>query len=262
MKHLKHFALFLIAVLALSLVIPALAQEEAPASACDTEGFCLVTGTLSFEGEDILITDSTTGEVFVVAPAGSFNPSDFQDLEDGTQVILVGSLVSEDTIQADSLELDVLDCEATPDAEECLAAAEATPEATPEMTPEATPEAEATEAADDGQQGFYCRNRDTEEQPAGARLAERFDTDYSTVIDMFCDEHMGFGQIGRLLAQDAGDERGFRGLGQGQDKEHGNPHANTESSSNGKSNNGKSGEHGNSGNNGNNGNGNGKGKNK
>jgi hypothetical protein len=94
--------------LALSITGVVVAQDDDPVPACDEDGFCLVVGTISFEDEDILITDMTTDETFIVAPASGFNPSEFQDLEEGDMVVLFGTLLpGEDTIQADSLEVAV-----------------------------------------------------------------------------------------------------------------------------------------------------------
>jgi hypothetical protein len=255
MKHLKPFALFLVLMLTIAAVLPSFAQDAEPAEAvpaCDDLGFCIVTGTLSFEDDEILLTDSATGEVYVVAPANSFNPSEFQNLEEGQEVILTGILLNDNTIQADSLELVV--------EEEAEATAEATGEATSEVTPEVTPEItpEVTQEVE-GQTGYYCRTPDAR-HPAGARIAERYGVDYEVVMDMFCEQRMGFGNIARSLrSQETADGGRGNGNGNGNGNANGNGRGNGNGNGNGNGGGGNGNGNGNGNGGGGNGNGNGRG---
>ncbi len=96
--------LFFLAAMVSPLFARGLTQEDV--SVCDEFNFCVMTGQLTFEDDQILIQDAVTGESFVVAPAGGFNPSDYMNLDEDTQVTLVGVLLPDGmTVQADSLEI-------------------------------------------------------------------------------------------------------------------------------------------------------------
>ncbi len=287
----RYVFIMLTLILALMLVLPVLAQDEAP-SACDEFNFCLLTGTLSFEGDDILITDIATGETFIVAPAGAFIPSDYMDLGEDGIVVLVGYLLPDgETIQAESLDevfdtdgdgiLDIDDnCPDVPNPEQedadddgigdaCDDDADADGIPDEEDNCPDVPNPGQEDADDDGigdacdddeepgeeegQQGFYCRNRDIP-HPAGARLAERYDVPYDVVISMHCEQRMGFGQIAHILAAENGDERGNRGNRSDDDGDPANNSPGNNGNNGNQGNNGNNSNNNNNGNNGNNGN--------
>ena len=373
----KILSALLVLLFATALVSPLLArgmaQDETPDSACDDYNFCVVTGEISFDGDDIVIVDATTGETFIVAPASGFIPSQYQNLDPGTQVTLVGVLLPDgQTIQADSLEIvvdsdgdgvgdDVDNCPTTlnadqldsdgdgigdaceipgdDDADGVLDATDNCPTiANPDQTDldldeigdacdddadgdqvadamdncplvtnadqqdsdgdgigdacdipgdddadgvldendncptVANPDqsdidgdgiGDACDPVDDsgGQdipasnQGFYCRNRDIF-QPAGKQIADRYGVDYSMVINAFCDDHMGFGNIARMIRSQQADSltsngastthgngnNGNNGNGNGNHGNHGNGNGNN-SNGNGNNGNGKGNKH-------------------
>jgi hypothetical protein len=76
----------------------------------------------------------------------------------------------------------------------------------------------------DGEGGFYCRNRDIE-HPAGGRLAELYEADYSEVIAAHCGDEgthkIGWGLIRRQLQ-----EEGFTSQTRGNGNGRGNGNAN------------------------------------
>ncbi|MCI0712423.1 MAG: hypothetical protein L0154_19870 [Chloroflexi bacterium] len=197
MKHLKPFALFL--VLMLALAIAAFAQEETEIVEDDFSDLQIeISGPISFEdldgdGEE----DITVGGV-IVAPSGTFNPSDY---EEGDEIILIGIMLNDDTFKAQ--ELGEPDPEATPEVTPETtpettpeATPETTPEATPETTPEATPEA-TPETTPEPEEGCVPSTH-----PVANALADEFEVDVQEIIDLHCDGN-GFGNIARayLLAR-------------------------------------------------------------
>lgn len=105
MKHIKFIAIFLTLIMVLSLIMPVMAQEE------EAEGSELtISGLIVFLDGDIYvavdadedgeISDEEFVDAQLVAPAGAFNPSDF---EDGDEISLTGILSEDGTFQATGL---------------------------------------------------------------------------------------------------------------------------------------------------------------
>jgi len=124
---------------------------------------------------------------------------DLSTLEVGDTIHVVGGLVAERTLRADTVEVEEPTPTSTP-------AASPTPTATPSITPTetitptvtatpvvtGTPTVTATVVFD--KQGFYCRTLDVP-HPVGSRIAARYGVPYEQVMIWFCQDRMGFGEI-------------------------------------------------------------------
>lgn len=174
----RHFTLIITVLIALVMVLPALAQED------DSCEFVTVSGEVSFEDGEFVITDAT-GEEYIVAPASPFVA---QNLSEGDLVTLTGcALPDEATIQALSLDVDVA--------------------ADSDDTPEETESSDAAEDSgeEDAERGYFCDEPDFD-HPAGSRLADEFEADYEDIMTAFCEDSYGFGEI--MLAQMLADATG------------------------------------------------------
>ena len=185
MKNLKLFIITLISLLTILLVTPLSAQENA----CD-DIFCMVTGTLTYLDDVILITDETTDNVFIVAPSSNINPDDYQGLGVDTQATVTGFVVREISSSTIMIHADTIELVQEP------------PPVSDEDSDNQDNDEESDDEEDQDNNGFYCRNREVE-HPTGGRLAETYAdvTTYAEVIAMHCDENMGFGQISKALDQ-------------------------------------------------------------
>ena len=175
-------------LLAMSLVMPLLAQDTSQTldGMSEDDNATIVVGIYGHNENGDLIVTSDTGDVYIIAPAGAFRPSDYQD---GDLVIVIGrELPDGETIQAMDFALfeDDGTAEATP---------EATMEATDEATAEATPEATAEATDEPTQELTACESRN---HPVAARIAEQFDVSTSDVMAMHCAGN-GFGNIARAF---------------------------------------------------------------
>jgi hypothetical protein len=182
------FISLIVIVLIAAFALPAFAQsedeeEDDPVGSIEFT----VTGEITFnEDGDIIVTDED-GNVFVIAPAGAFNPS---EIEEGTVVTVTGFLLNDDTLKASDLEpADDEDPEVTPEPDEDDEDPEVTPEPgedgeDPEVTPEPGEEAECG-----GQGGDH---------PIATQLAEEFDLSYDEVMAWHC-QGIGFGVLTRAL---------------------------------------------------------------
>ncbi|MEO8612306.1 MAG: hypothetical protein ABI690_30705, partial [Chloroflexota bacterium] len=178
------FDVLLIVLIAGALVMPSLAQDSTPTPTPDDASFTIVTGALHF---------SDTGDItvagIVIAPAGAFNPSQYQE---GDIVIISGNMLNDSTLQATSLELfdDTQEPELTPEP-----TMEVTPEVTPESTPEATPEMTATpEATPEATETPVLETCGNPDHPVAQRIADTYGVSIEEVIAMHCAGN-GFGEI-------------------------------------------------------------------
>ena len=171
-------------LLALALVIPLAAQDTTPDETVDDltdDDATIIIGTYGFNEDGDIIVTSADGEVYIIAPAGAFNPS---DVEIGDMVIIIGRELGDGgTIQAIEFDFFVEE-EEEPD-----------PEATPEVEPEMTPEVEVTPEVTEEppMETSACASRN---HPVANRIAEEFEVDPSEVMAIHCDGN-GFGNIAR-----------------------------------------------------------------
>jgi hypothetical protein len=97
-------------------------------------------------------------------------------------------------------------------------------------------EEEAEEEASEGDGGFYCRNRDIE-HPAGSRLADMYEADYSEVIAAHCGDEgthkVGWGLIRHQLQEEGFTSQQTRGNGRGRGNGNGNGNGNRNGNGNG-----------------------------
>ena len=171
-----------LAVLLMALAIPAYAQDDV-----EDPYLFEFTGVLSFgENGGIMI-----GGVYVLAPAGTFNPPMFQE---GDEITITGYLLNDDTIQVTGIMIVLEDPEVTPE-----------PEMTPE--PEATPSVdeeddcvaseEDGEESVDGEEETLCYDP-IGDHPIATVIATEFELDYDEVSGWH-DDGYGFGEIARAL---------------------------------------------------------------
>ncbi len=182
----------LILALLLAISIPLAAQDDISTDDLTDDDAIVLIGELSFsENGDIImtVTDEETGEteMFIIAPAGAFNPS---TVEDGDVVIIMGRLLPDGmTVQAAEFEFFVEE------------------EEEPEVDPEATPEMEMTEEPpieEDEEPVVTCGNSN---HPVAARFAAEFEMSVDDIMAMHCDGN-GFGNIARALLLAQNDENG------------------------------------------------------
>src|SRR5690606_1919501 len=101
MKHLKALPILLALILMLSFALPAFAQDAEPEATEEPMAGDTLTlvGTIEFvedeDGEDgDIIFTTEDGEQYIIAPAGSFNPSFVMVFEEGTLFELEGILLN------------------------------------------------------------------------------------------------------------------------------------------------------------------------
>jgi len=162
---------------------------------------------------------------YKVAPVGAFIPT---VLESGKTVTIVGRLMPDNvTIQAYVIEVEnginppVILPTFTPTPGGILVTLTPTQNGVfvtftptpggPTLTPTAvsptltpTPVGTPDVTTELGNTGFYCRNIDTARHPVGERIANEFGVPYADVMNAFCVDRLGFGEITRIyrLAQD------------------------------------------------------------
>ncbi len=177
----KHYTILsLVLILLLAVVGNIAAQDEA-------DNLVVVAGTLSLEGDVITLTDDE-GNIYVIAPAGDFfNPSKF---EDGDEVELVGyELPDGETIQALSVEVPSDDDGDTDDDEG-------------DDEDDGDEVADSDEGDDDDENAIFCSEDDEFLHPVGSALADTFEdagVTYDDIMGVFCEDHLGFGEIARAL---------------------------------------------------------------
>jgi hypothetical protein len=192
MSHKRSITLILLSLLAaLVLTLPVMAQDDTEESS-----LVLASGEVSFGENGEILVDG-----YIIAPAGAFIPA---GLEEGDTVLIMGYLLPDgETIQALSLEfVEEEDEEADTEEEEEVVDEE-------EANDEEADEVEETDDAEtDEERGFYCQSENGFLHPAGARLANQFDTSYNNVMTYFCEEQRGFGEImlAHMLAEASGDD--------------------------------------------------------
>ncbi|MGB7341049.1 MAG: thrombospondin type 3 repeat-containing protein [Phototrophicaceae bacterium] len=106
MKNLKPVAIFMVLIMSLSMALPAFAQD-AEVTETPEEEIPVYIGTLEIveddDGDGDIVFTTLEGDVFIIAPAGSFNPSFLNndpELDDNGEVIVIlfqleGNIVSE-----------------------------------------------------------------------------------------------------------------------------------------------------------------------
>lgn len=173
--------------------------------------FMVIAGEVEQLDGDIIIGG------YVIAPAGSFNPS---GLEIGDVVILTGFLLNEDTIQATYLMV----VEDLDDEDECDEEAEEDCDDEEEDECEVDDGEDGDADNDDGEDGDVddsCADEEEDDEdeneddrgvctnlnPVGETLADEFEVDEDTILEWRCDGY-GYGEIARalLLAEEAGED--------------------------------------------------------
>jgi hypothetical protein len=141
-----------------------------PVAAQDAGTEVQITGTVTAIDETAgsFTVEVEGGETYTVFPAEGF---DFSTLAVGDSIEVEGTLNEDGTVAA----LTIQEGEADPDQEQ-----------------------------DDPSNGYFCRQSE-DEHPFGERLADRFETDYETLQEWFCDG-FGWGQI--MLALHTGELTG------------------------------------------------------
>jgi hypothetical protein len=126
-----------------------------PAAAQETEVEIVGTVTAIDEAAGSFTVETEAGETYTVVPGEGF---DFSTLAVGDTVAVEGTLNEDETISALNI---------TVEGQE--------------------------EEPEDTSAGYYCTQAE-DQHPFGARLAERYETDYETLQEWFCDG-FGWGQI-------------------------------------------------------------------
>ncbi len=181
------FTLNLVMIAALVLAPTAFAQEEEP---IEIEFTCEVTDINLEEG--FFTCEDEGGEFYTVYPPEEF---DLEALAVEDVYEVEGTLAADESVMAEKLDFE------EPDDEE---------------------EGEEEGEEDDGEEvGYFCR-ADTEDQhPVGAALAETYESDYGQVMQWFCEDGFGLGQImlalqtGLMDGADAGELLTRRSEGEG-----------------------------------------------
>lgn len=179
MKFNRFPALILIVMLALASITPILADDHEDPPIDDEEIELSICGEVAFDGDEITVAG------VVVAPAGAFNPADF---EDGDVLGLIGYFLGDgDTLQATGyVELeDIEDCDVDDEGDDLDATEE----------PDATEEAleTATEEPDDGDDN--CEGS----HPVATVLADEFDDYTACELEEWHAEGLGYGNVARIL---------------------------------------------------------------
>lgn len=172
-------------------VIMALMFGMMPGLAQDTtseDELTIVTGAVEFAPNgDILVAG------VVIAPSGAFNPS---MLQPGDIVIVIGTLTSDGTLKAISLELfDGEEPEVTPEPT-LEVTPEVTPEATLEATPEVTPEPTLEVTPEVTPEPTLAPDCNRPDHPVAQAIANAYGVSYAEVMNFHC-QGMGFGNIVR-----------------------------------------------------------------
>jgi uncharacterized protein YraI len=154
MQKIHFYFILMLAMMVSAGVVAAQEQDTTDSLVFEVEGEVTV-----LEDDLIMIGD------FVVAPAGSFNPS---ELEVGDYVVVSGTLLNDDTLQASDLEV-------VEDGEEAV-----------------------EEADEDGEEVNEEEIVTEGDHPVGTALATTFDIEYDTVQEWH-DSGLGYGQIGSAL---------------------------------------------------------------
>ncbi len=139
---------------------------------------------VEIEGPITITEDGIFVAGYEIAPAGSFNPSDF---EDGDYVIVTGFLLNDDTFKATDIEL----------VEDPADSADNDPDDADDDTAD----------ADDSTDAGSCQHED---HPVLLAYADEFSVDVAVLAESFCDGN-GLGEIGRalLLANSADIDAGW-----------------------------------------------------
>lgn len=135
----------------------------------DNEIEILATVVSIDEAGGSLVVETQAGETYTVFPADDF---DFSTLQVGDLLEIEGTLNEDGSIAAFKVKVEDRDND----------------------------DADPLENGDDPSEGYFCTQADVP-HPFGARLAERYDTDYATLQGWFCDG-FGWGQI--MLALQTG----------------------------------------------------------
>lgn len=208
------------AILLFIMVLPAFAQEteDGEETVVEQDGLVIVTGTLTFEDDSILVAG------YVIAPAGAFIPADY---EDGDKVIVTGVLLPDgETIQAISIELfnngveeecdpEIdLDCDVE---EECDPAVDTDCDVEEECDPAVDTDCDVEEECDPAVDTECDEEEDDEEEVelpdapcataaghVGQRIANDFGVTVEEVMALRCDGY-GFGEIVLALSLANGD---------------------------------------------------------